>query len=134
LADIEQQQRPLFAASGCNARRIEKRAIVKTHHAHGNQAVFGVIAAIKSSAEINLSGARQFSIHPSRSSIGFHAVYCSGNSPFAVTISSPGFHVKPIRDCHRARARSAGQRNFFQLFLRSISQSRANAVGHFRKT
>jgi len=34
-----------------------------------------------------------FSFKPSRSSIGFHAVYCNGNSPFAVMTSSPGFHV-----------------------------------------
>src|SRR6267378_2351543 len=58
--------------------------------------VFGVIAATKSSAEINLSrGATIFNFNPSRSSIGFHAVYCSGNSPLAVTISSPGFHASP---------------------------------------
>src|SRR5260370_603838 len=34
-----------------------------------------------------------FSFRPSRSSIGFQVVYCSGNSPFAAMTSSPGFHV-----------------------------------------
>ena len=56
--------------------------------------VLGVIAAIRSSALMNRSrGETIFSFSPSRSSIGFHAVYCSGNSPFAVMTSSPGFHV-----------------------------------------
>src|SRR6266403_4913 len=58
--------------------------------------VLGVIAAIKSSAEINLSrGATIFNFNPSRSSIGLHVEHCKGNSPFAVTTSSPGFHVSP---------------------------------------
>src|SRR5467141_4040734 len=58
--------------------------------------VLGVIAAIKSSAEINLSrGATIFNFNPSRSSIGLHVVHCRGNSPFAVTTSSPGFHANP---------------------------------------
>src|SRR6267154_451813 len=53
-----------------------------------------VIAAIKSSAVINRSrGETIFNFTPSRSSIGFHVAYCSGNSPFAVMTSSPGFHV-----------------------------------------
>jgi hypothetical protein len=59
-------------------------------------ALVSVIAAIKSSAEINLSrGATIFNFTPSRSSIGFHVVYSRGNSPFAVMTSSPGFHVSP---------------------------------------
>src|SRR5260370_3246485 len=58
--------------------------------------VLGVIAAIRSSAVMNRSrGATIFNFRPSRSSMGFQVVYCSGNSPFAVTTSSPCFHVRP---------------------------------------
>ena len=58
--------------------------------------VLGVSAAIRSSAVMNRSrGGTIFNFRPSRSSIGFHAVYCSGNSPLAVMTSSPGFHVRP---------------------------------------
>src|SRR5579862_6551107 len=37
-----------------------------------------------------------FSLIPSRSSIGRHVAYCSGNSPLAVITSSPVFHSNPI--------------------------------------
>src|SRR6266404_6209585 len=57
--------------------------------------VRGVSAATKSSAVINRPrGETIFSFKPSRSSIGFHVVYCSGNSPFAVITSSPGSQVR----------------------------------------
>src|SRR5579863_4324266 len=59
--------------------------------------VRGVSAATKSSAVWKAPlGLTMFSLIPSRSSIGRHVAYCSGNSPLAVTTSSPAFHSNPM--------------------------------------
>ena len=134
LADIEQQQRSLFAASGCNARRIEKRAIVKTHHAHGNQAGFW-----RHRRNQIVGGNKSF---PGRDNFQFQSLAFFHRFPRRVLqrkFALRGDDLiarlprQPIRDCHRARARSAGQRNFFSFSSNQFRNRRANAVGHFEK-
>src|SRR6266436_1978385 len=85
--------------------------------------VRGVIAAIKSSAVINRSrGEIIFSFKPSRSSIGFHVAYCSGNSPFAVKLRRPASTLArtPLPPRPRSLRWSA---QFLRIARQSVSRS-----------
>jgi len=44
--------------------------------------------------QLSLRGSTDFTFRPTRSSMGFHVVNCSGNSRTAVITSSPAFHSK----------------------------------------
>ncbi len=134
LAGVQQKKRPLFVARLRNARRIQQRAVVVSHHAHGNKPRSRshrgdkIVRRDKPLARRNNFQFQAFAfLHRFPSCILQRKLALCGDNLVA---RLPRQRVR--NRCH-TRARPAGQRNLFRFSADQLRDGCADAVGHFEK-